>query len=863
MWAVWLVLLALILMTAAVLGEGLGQWRRPLAGVMVDPFGRITTYGWPGWNGYEAGLAYPDIVMGIDGKPLKVPRPAALEAAIREAQHAGRESLTLTVARGDQWRDVRVRIEPLGFQPWLLLCGGPLVLSWLWLLTAALSYVLRPNGRAVRVFLRWVLLGAVALITGFDAHTTRKLAPLWLAAIALSPMTMLEFGLFFPERLRLIAARPRLLYVLRAVDVAALGLLGYGWLRGESFLFVTDLLFMVAVVTLSAVLVWRCLRAEGRRRIQILFGLLLLTPVHLLLASGFILPGWMGPWVSMVWVPMLTLTAPLLGYAAVRYDLWNSRAVLQRRAVRPLLAVGLGVFGGLLCALSFLMLKSGPLWAQLGLVVSVAALLGPVHQRLVDWIEAHLFKADALYRHTVEQLSVRFSDLGSQSAVVETVEQAVHRVYDCERVRLVPIPTAPTVTQPDPGRGLAVSGERWAGESTSSFENPVTPAAASPPIYVNDAPSGASGGGQRPAWRGLRRTATAAGLFGLSSEHAAALSRGELVYLAPAAPPGDSAPVMWSWLVIAARFRDEIVGLLAVAPRQETRLLTSEDQALLRTIANQAALALACARALEEVDGLRRAQEAASRQQLDTAIGTLAAEIAHEIRFPTNFFRVLMEREQQALREGQNLSAADLDEDLDIGREEVARLERMADTLRRVAQRRPLVRRLQPLRPIFLHAQMLLRDRLSGRTLELDIDPALAADCDRDAVTQVLLNILANALEACPAPGRVGVATVVEPDGRLRLVVWDTGPGFPEPVGKLFQAWFTTKQSGSGLGLAIAHRLVRAHGWTLGAERRGDRTCFDLLIAAGEWQHSTEAHAPDDGDDPEDPAEPQHPEDEP
>ncbi len=133
---------------------------------------------------------------------------------------------------------------------------------------------------------------------------------------------------------------------------------------------------------------------------------------------------------------------------------------------------------------------------------------------------------------------------------------------------------------------------------------------------------------------------------------------------------------------------------------------------------------------------------------------------------------------------------------------------------------------------------MLLRDRLHDRMIEVDVASNFEVQGDRDALTQILLNLIANALDACPLPGRVGVNANPEPDGRLRLLVWDSGPGFATEVFKLFQPWFTTKPKGSGLGLAITHRLVRAHGWEISASRRGDRTCFDVLIAAGEWQRS-------------------------
>ena len=117
----------------------------------------------------------------------------------------------------------------------------------------------------------------------------------------------------------------------------------------------------------------------------------------------------------------------------------------------------------------------------------------------------------------------------------------------------------------------------------------------------------------------------------------------------------------------------------------------------------------------------------------------------------------------------------------------------------------------------------------------------IEALADPDALIQVLLNLLATAIDASPPDGSVGLHAVIALEGVLRLVVWDEGPGFSAPVAKIFEPWFTTKAQGTGLGLAITHRLVRAHGWEIVAERRGDRTCFDVVIPFGEWRRYSTA----------------------
>jgi signal transduction histidine kinase len=250
---------------------------------------------------------------------------------------------------------------------------------------------------------------------------------------------------------------------------------------------------------------------------------------------------------------------------------------------------------------------------------------------------------------------------------------------------------------------------------------------------------------------------------------------------------------------------------------------------LLRTIANQAALALTNAYGYAELELRRRQQAVAFRTEREALIETVAAEIAHEIRYPINFFRSIFQQRGPA--------AGRLDdEEISIGCEEVERLERLVSGLKRVSARR-LERRPVPLAELAVKAERLLRDQLGGRSLALDVAGAPAVTCDPDQVTQILANLIANALDAAGEQGEVGVRWAWEEeaaegeDARAgSLVVWDTGAGFAGDASRLFAPWYTTKPRGTGLGLAITHRLVRAHGWTIDPERRDGRTCFVIAI---------------------------------
>jgi signal transduction histidine kinase len=82
---------------------------------------------------------------------------------------------------------------------------------------------------------------------------------------------------------------------------------------------------------------------------------------------------------------------------------------------------------------------------------------------------------------------------------------------------------------------------------------------------------------------------------------------------------------------------------------------------------------------------------------------------------------------------------------------------------------------------------------------------------DATALSQVFLNLLLNAAQACEPGDRAGIE--IDRDAEMTtVVVWDTGRGIrPEDVDRVFDPFFTTRPDGTGLGMAIAQRIVRAH----------------------------------------------------
>ncbi len=304
-------------------------------------------------------------------------------------------------------------------------------------------------------------------------------------------------------------------------------------------------------------------------------------------------------------------------------------------------------------------------------------------------------------------------------------------------------------------------------------------------------------------------------------------------------------------LSIPATFGGRVLGVLLVGPKRGDALFTTDDIDLLETIANQAGLALAHAHSYAELEQRRRQQAAAWQTERGALVETVAAEIAHEVRYPINFFRSVFRREP-----GNTTLDA---EEIDIGCEEVERLERLVSGLRRMVGHR-IERRVVSVADLAARAEMLLRDVLAGRTLDIDVARDAALRCDTDQVTQVLVNLVANAIDASGARGRIGVNWSTDEEG-ADLVVWDDGPGFADDPSRLFSPWFTTKPRGTGLGLAITQRIVRAHGWGIDALRADGRTRFVVSVpmsdvvttdgSAGGESHGSDAmraSVPIDGD---------------
>ena len=221
-------------------------------------------------------------------------------------------------------------------------------------------------------------------------------------------------------------------------------------------------------------------------------------------------------------------------------------------------------------------------------------------------------------------------------------------------------------------------------------------------------------------------------------------------------------------------------------------------------------------------------------------VGRLAAAIAHEIRNPLNYINLTLDHLRSSFAPADPAKRETFSKLTEQLKSEVARINRhISDFLK---YSRPSKLELQEV-DVRKEAEDALRI-VEARAQENGIKTSIVQDAplpkihaDRDSLRSVLTNLVINAVEAINgAGGKVDIKLSPGPGHSVILQITDTGCGIAaDNISKVFEPYFSTKETGTGLGLAIVKKAIDDHGGTIVvSSREGSGTTFTITLPTEE-----------------------------
>lgn len=244
---------------------------------------------------------------------------------------------------------------------------------------------------------------------------------------------------------------------------------------------------------------------------------------------------------------------------------------------------------------------------------------------------------------------------------------------------------------------------------------------------------------------------------------------------------------------------------------------------------------------LRDLTNIRELEDAVRKSDRLSALGTLAAGLAHEIKNPLGGIKGAAQLLDMELAEDD-----DLRECTRVVLKEVQRVNRIVEELLDLSSPRSLNLVGVNLHKILAHIVFLQQQATEGKNIvfQRNLDPSIPPImADEGRLTQLFLNLVKNAVEAVGDSGIIEISSRIvseysmtqKGEGRSRMVaieITDNGAGIPpEVLENLFTPFYTTKEKGTGLGLAICQKIVAEHRGMIRVDSEyGSGTTFTIML---------------------------------
>jgi signal transduction histidine kinase len=169
-------------------------------------------------------------------------------------------------------------------------------------------------------------------------------------------------------------------------------------------------------------------------------------------------------------------------------------------------------------------------------------------------------------------------------------------------------------------------------------------------------------------------------------------------------------------------------------------------------------------------------------------------------------------------------------------KDEIARLKRLVNDLLNYGRPARLAVETIDVRNLMDETIALIRPQADEQGVAISVEQnadLVEVRGDRERLKSCLSNIAINALQAMPSGGHLS-AVVERQDGTVRVSVKDSGIGISdEALGKIFEPYFSTKQTGFGLGLAVTKTIIEEHKGTIDVQSKlNEGTTFTVKLPA-------------------------------
>ncbi len=757
------------------------------------------------WTGVNSGLRYHSWLVEADGQ--SVSDPAEVDAVL--ANRIPGERVKYRLFKDGEEYILETEVMQLNARAWFSVIGI-YTLNAIVLITLAVTVLyMKPRDPAARALFLFSSNLALYMATSVDSF-----GPYWFRVpyfffVNFVPVTVWNLLSRFP------VGRKRKQWEDSAICAVAGAAVIHALASNWAFNANHELLFqleaashgLMALAGLSAVafylfhfLAARTRTVRDRTKIVLLGTLGAFTPPIVVLAlvygAGIAFP--------FNFLTMLFVVFPLsIAYAIAKHDLFDIDRAIKRTLVYATLSAL--VFGAYTLAINVVDIafeNATPITSRIAeglLILGLIVATNPSRRRIQDGVDRLYDRRRYEYRDVVRSVAQTFTRILDFEKLIERVLRLLDETMQ---------PTLARVYVLGPSSIPILHGELLHGLGDST-------AVRSDPDGLHDPEIG-------PVFSALVDCDVVTAeddLTGGHSSHAAAALR---------ACKGT--------IAVPMRLSGSLTGAIVVGDRRAGGYFTGTDVELLRTLADQLAVALDNARSYRTIDALNQnlglknvALEDANRELRETqnelvrkerlaVIGELSGAVAHAIRNPLAGIKAAA---QLAMFEIDHEDAADAVRDVIS---ETDRLdERIGALLAFSKPFEPQVRHTA-LSSIVVDAIRDTRSKAESRAIRVEqhastdainvlVDPILFA--------QAVLELISNALDACPQGGRVHVTLYTEAQDRYAcLQVEDDGPGLSTHANdRMFELFFTTKKKGTGFGLATVKRIIEAHGGEIETEK--------------------------------------------